>query len=174
VIRPDDYNASTNTRVWKLYQLDQTSFSNPMTTSGDIIYGGASGTATRLAKGTDGQILKLSSGIPSWANESVQSPVPDSSATQSGASYSVLNSDIGTIILMDTSSNNVAVAIQEHASYSYTAGAHFWVTCVSASNAATVSFSGSTTVNGQSSPISVAHGTTLHFWRESNDSWFIL
>jgi hypothetical protein len=39
----------------------------PMTTSGDIIYGGASGTGTRLAKGTDGQYLKLVSGVPVWA-----------------------------------------------------------------------------------------------------------
>lgn len=40
---------------------------SPMTTSGDIIYGGASGTGTRLAKGSDGQVLTLASGIPSWA-----------------------------------------------------------------------------------------------------------
>jgi hypothetical protein len=39
---------------------------SPMTTSGDIIYGGTSGTGTRLAKGTDGQVLTLASGLPSW------------------------------------------------------------------------------------------------------------
>ena len=43
---------------------------NPMTASGDIIYGGSSGTPTRLPKGTDGQVLSLSSGIPSWQNAS--------------------------------------------------------------------------------------------------------
>ena len=37
-----------------------------MTTAGDIIYGGTSGTGTRLAKGTDGQVLTLASGLPSW------------------------------------------------------------------------------------------------------------
>lgn len=42
-------------------------FSNPMTTAGDIIYGGASGTPTRLAAGTDGYVLTLASGVPSWA-----------------------------------------------------------------------------------------------------------
>jgi hypothetical protein len=46
---------------------------SPMTTSGDIIYGGLSGTGTRLAKGTDGQILTLASGVPSWANNIVTS-----------------------------------------------------------------------------------------------------
>jgi len=40
---------------------------SPMTSSGDIIYGGASGTGTRLAKGTDGHVLTLASGVPSWA-----------------------------------------------------------------------------------------------------------
>lgn len=39
---------------------------NPMTTSGDIIYGGASGVPTRLAKSTDGQVLTLSGGVPTW------------------------------------------------------------------------------------------------------------
>lgn len=41
---------------------------SPMSASGDIIYGGASGTGTRLAKGSDGQVLTLASGVPSWAN----------------------------------------------------------------------------------------------------------
>ena len=53
---------------------------SPMTTSGDILYGGASGTGTRLAKGTDGQILTLASGLPSWA---FNSGVPYSGATAS-------------------------------------------------------------------------------------------
>lgn len=39
----------------------------PMTTSGDIIYGGVSGTGTRLAKATDGWVLTLVSGLPAWA-----------------------------------------------------------------------------------------------------------
>jgi hypothetical protein len=40
---------------------------NPMTAAGDVIIGGTSGAATRLAKGTDGQVLKLASGAPTWA-----------------------------------------------------------------------------------------------------------
>lgn len=35
-------------------------------TSGDVLYYGASGVPTRLAKGTDGQYLGLSSGVPTW------------------------------------------------------------------------------------------------------------
>ena len=46
--------------------------SNPMTTQGDVIYGGASGTPTRLAKGTAGQVLTMNSGAtaPEWKTPS--------------------------------------------------------------------------------------------------------
>lgn len=42
---------------------------NPMTASGDIIVGGTAGAAARLAKGSDGQFLKLVGGTPAWAAE---------------------------------------------------------------------------------------------------------
>ena len=42
---------------------------SPMTTSGDLIYGSLNGTGERLSKGTDGQVLKLVSGLPSWQNQ---------------------------------------------------------------------------------------------------------
>lgn len=42
-------------------------FANPMTTAGDIITGGASGAAQRLAVGTEGYVLKVASGVPAWA-----------------------------------------------------------------------------------------------------------
>ncbi|MRX48544.1 hypothetical protein [Pedobacter puniceum] len=45
---------------------------SPMTSAGDIIYGGTSGTGTRLAKGTDGQVLTLTSGLPTWAAPAAQ------------------------------------------------------------------------------------------------------
>lgn len=55
----------------KLYKLStagvEESVSSPMTTLGDLIYGGTAGLATRLPKGTDGQVLKLSGGLPIWA-----------------------------------------------------------------------------------------------------------
>lgn len=42
---------------------------NPMTTAGDLIVGGASGAPARLAKGTDAQVLKIISGVLTWAAE---------------------------------------------------------------------------------------------------------
>jgi hypothetical protein len=44
------------------------SLTNPMTTAGDMIIGGASGAPTRLPVGTAGQVLSVSSGgAPQWA-----------------------------------------------------------------------------------------------------------
>ncbi len=44
-------------------------FSNPMTTAGDIIIGDTGGAAIRLAAGSDGKVLKLSSGSPTWDDD---------------------------------------------------------------------------------------------------------
>jgi hypothetical protein len=40
---------------------------NPMTTAGDIIYGGTSGTPTRLGIGATSQALVVSGGVPAWS-----------------------------------------------------------------------------------------------------------
>ena len=47
---------------------------SPLTTQGDILYGGASGAGTRLAKGTALQILRMNSGAtaPEWATPAWQ------------------------------------------------------------------------------------------------------
>lgn len=45
-------------------------YENPMTAAGDIVIGGADGAATRLAKGNDGAVLKLVSGVPAWGEGS--------------------------------------------------------------------------------------------------------
>lgn len=41
---------------------------NPMTTLGDLIKGGASGTPSRLGVGSPGQLLGVASGEPAWVN----------------------------------------------------------------------------------------------------------
>ncbi len=47
--------------------LQGTALTNPMTTIGDIIYGGASGVPTRLAAGTSGNVLQTNgAGAPTW------------------------------------------------------------------------------------------------------------
>lgn len=58
--------------VWtgSAWAVSASGMANPMTTSGDVIYGGASGTPTRLAAGSNGQVLTLAAGVPSWASGS--------------------------------------------------------------------------------------------------------
>lgn len=54
---------------------------SPMTTGGDLIYGGASGTGTRLANGTAGQILQ--------SNGTTTAPTWVTSGTVAGAPYTL-------------------------------------------------------------------------------------
>lgn len=54
-----DTGASINTLI-------AAKMTNPMTTLGDIIYGGSAGTPTRLGIGTNGYILSISGGLPAW------------------------------------------------------------------------------------------------------------
>lgn len=42
-------------------------FVNPMTSTGDIIYGGASGVATRLGIGSESKVMTVVGGVPAWA-----------------------------------------------------------------------------------------------------------
>ena len=55
-------------------ELRASGLTNPMTTAGDIITGGVAGAPQRLGVGTDGQVLKVVSGAPSWAAESGSAP----------------------------------------------------------------------------------------------------
>lgn len=59
---------------------------NPMTTGGDIIYGGASGTPTRLANGTAGQVLQSNGTTlaPSWVAAGAGDMILASAQTNSG------------------------------------------------------------------------------------------
>ncbi|MFA7327748.1 MAG: hypothetical protein WC121_13860 [Candidatus Kapaibacterium sp.] len=69
---------------------------SPMTASGDLIYGGASGAGTRLASGTNGQVLTLSGGLPTWQTGASGSGTVTSVAATVPAFLSVAGSPITT------------------------------------------------------------------------------
>lgn len=46
-------------------------FLNPMTTPGDLIRAGTAGAAQRLAVGTEGQVLTVAAGLPTWQTPAV-------------------------------------------------------------------------------------------------------
>jgi len=48
---------------------------SPMTTEGDILYGGSSGTVTRLARGSDNQTLMMNGNVPNWETVTVGATV---------------------------------------------------------------------------------------------------
>lgn len=60
---------------------------SPMTTLGDLIYGGASGTGTRLGIGSTSDILTVSGGVPVW-----QAPGTLTVTTQT-STYAILGTD---------------------------------------------------------------------------------
>ena len=67
---------------------EEPKFTNPMTNLGDLIVGGTSGVATRLGIGSSGQILTVSSGVPSWESLAFQLPT-----INSGTSNEFLTND---------------------------------------------------------------------------------
>jgi len=58
--------------------VDTTGMTNPMTTTGDIIYSSPGSTPVRLGIGSTGNVLTVASGVPSW-----------SAPASTGASYAV-------------------------------------------------------------------------------------
>ncbi len=71
-------------------------------TSGDVLYYGASGEPLLLGKGTDGEVLKLSSGLPAWGTDLNTAFAPETAiATTSGTTHDFtgIDSDANRITL---------------------------------------------------------------------------
>jgi hypothetical protein len=81
---------------------------SPMTTAYDLIYGGASGTGTRLATGTSGQFLKTNGtgSAPEWASVTVTPTAPTAVKT---ANYTVGAND--STVQANTSSAGFTVTL---------------------------------------------------------------
>lgn len=63
--------------------------------SGDVLYATAADTLARLAKGTDGQVLKLASGVPSWATASASTAGTDLETTDLATAATVQAHGLG-------------------------------------------------------------------------------
>ena len=66
---------------------------SPMTTAGDILYGGTSGAGTRLGKGADGTILTLVSGVPAWTATAQATRATPGSTYNDAVGFSFLGGD---------------------------------------------------------------------------------
>ena len=73
--------------------LDTTGMTNPMTTTGDVIYSSSGSTPARLGIGTAGQVLKVNSGAtaPEWGAASSASGLTLISTTTIGSGVSSVN-----------------------------------------------------------------------------------
>jgi hypothetical protein len=78
---------------------------NPMTTAGDIIYGGSSGTPTRLAAGTNTHVLTLAAGVPSWA-----APSGGGSAAHAYLGYNTVGGSTETMVTKKVYAKKVTVS----------------------------------------------------------------
>jgi len=63
------------TGVWSATAIAETKGGTGLTsyTTGDIVYASATNTLSKLTAGTDGQVLTLASGVPSWATSTAAS-----------------------------------------------------------------------------------------------------
>ena len=66
-------------------------YSTPLTTRGDLLYRDASGDQ-RLAKGTDGQFLKIGANDPEWAADNAVPP--DDSVSAAKLDLSIVQGDL--------------------------------------------------------------------------------
>lgn len=105
----------------------------PMSASGDLIYGGASGTGTRLPKGSDGQYLKQIAGMPSWAastgggggSKNYLAVVTTSNGTNTGNGDFELNATTGFSLAHSALTNNFPSTLATATnSFSSAGGAH--------------------------------------------------
>ena len=84
--------------------------------AGDTLYGSAADTLARLAKGTDGEVLTLASGIPSWAaavGKFVQIPALAVGTTSSPSTTSTSYQDMDemTVTLTTTKGGLIAIMV---------------------------------------------------------------
>ena len=79
------------------FDIVQTSgMTNPMTTTGDIIYSSSGSTPARLGIGTTGQVVTVASGLPSWATPGASSFV--GCALYNSAALSIANATLTTVL----------------------------------------------------------------------------
>jgi hypothetical protein len=71
------------------WATDATGMTNPMTTTGDVIYSSSGSTPDRLGIGTAGQVLTVAGGVPSWATAASGGMTLISTTTLTGATVTL-------------------------------------------------------------------------------------
>jgi hypothetical protein len=100
--------------------LDTTGMTNPMTTTGDIIYSSSGSTPARLGIGSTGNVLTVAGGVPSWAapaggGKVLQVVMGTSTTSTSITSTSYADSGLSATITPSSASNKVLALIAQYA-----------------------------------------------------------
>jgi hypothetical protein len=107
--------------------------------TGDILYGSATNTVSRLAVGTNGNVLTLASGIPSWGSAALAASV----VTKTSAYTATVNDDV---ILCSASGGAFTITLPAAATRT---GKFLWIKKTDSTfSAVTVDGNGSETING--------------------------
>jgi hypothetical protein len=81
---------NTNADMDFVWAADAAGMTNPMTTTGDIIYSSSGSTPARLGIGTTGQVLNVAAGVPAWTTPAAAGGMTLlSTTTLSGASTTI-------------------------------------------------------------------------------------
>lgn len=99
--------------------LDTTGMTNPMTTTGDIIYSSPGSTPVRLGIGSTGQVLTVAGGVPSWAAAAgggkVLQVVYGSTTTQTANSTSTYaDTTLSATITPSSSTSKVLILVSQN------------------------------------------------------------
>ena len=78
---------NTNADMDFVWSADSAGMTNPMTTTGDIIYSSPGSTPVRLGIGSTGNVLTVAGGVPSWA-----------APAGGGKVLQVINATYGTVV----------------------------------------------------------------------------
>jgi hypothetical protein len=112
--------------------------------TGDIYYRDGTGYFTRLPIGATNKTLRVSGGLPAWADADTNPAVATSTKT---SSYTITGTDV--IIFADATSTNVTITLPTAASFT---GYNFYVKRIDGSaNTCSVARSGSDTIDGATS-----------------------
>ena len=80
---------------------------NPMSAAGDLIVGGTSGAPARLAKGSNGQVLKIVSGSVVWGANTAETPCFRSTVTLSPTGWSGSDPYYQTVTIPNVTTNSI-------------------------------------------------------------------
>ena len=106
------------------FDIVQTSgMTNPLTTTGDIIYSSSGSTPARLGIGTTGQVVTVASGIPSWATPAggggkvLQVVMGSTSTTVSSSTNTFVDTGLTATITPSLNTSKILVLVNQNGIY---------------------------------------------------------